>query len=115
MPRFALLAHDWPDPHWDLLLEAGSVLKAWRVHQPLDAPGPLEIEQNVDHRPLYLDYEGEVSGGRGSVRRDDGGIYEGALGEDLVDVILAGTRYQGRLTLYRHAEKVWWLNYEPVI
>jgi hypothetical protein len=31
MPRFVILAHDWPCAHWDFLVEAGPVLRAWRL------------------------------------------------------------------------------------
>lgn len=69
MPRFVVLAHDWPAPHFDLLIEAGGVLKAWRLAAE-PAPGAtVPAEPNADHRLLYLDYEGPVSGGRGTVRR----------------------------------------------
>jgi len=75
VPRFAVLEHDWPTRHWDLLLEEGPVLRAWRL---LAEPGPgvtVPAEPNADHRLLYLDYEGPVSGGRGTVRRWDAGTF----------------------------------------
>jgi hypothetical protein len=82
MPRFVILAHDWPRPHFDLLLEAGPVLKAWRL---LAEPVPdawVPAEPNADHRLMYLDYEGPVSGGRGEVRRWLAGTYRGELGDE---------------------------------
>ena len=42
MPRFVILAHDWPTPHFDLLLEAGAVLKAWRLLAEPVGPVPAE-------------------------------------------------------------------------
>lgn len=80
MPRYVILRHDWPAPHFDLLLEAGGVLKAWRLSaEPV--PGVwVPAEPNADHRPLYLDYEGPVSGGRGTVTRYAAGVYEGEIG-----------------------------------
>ncbi len=81
MPRFVILAHDWPAPHFDLMLEAGGVLKSWRL---LAVPVPgmaVPAEATDDHRLEYLDYEGPVSGGRGVVRRVDGGTFAGAVGE----------------------------------
>ena len=80
MPRYVILRHDWPEPHFDLLLEAGPVLKAWRL--PAEpTPGEwVPAEPNADHRRLYLDYDGPVSGGRGEVSRyaagewDDGDV-----------------------------------------
>ena len=99
MPRFAILAHDWPAPHLDLLLEAGPVLRAWRL---LGEPGaaPVPAEPNADHRPLYLDYEGPVSGGRGAVTRWDAGTFEWVEdGPDRVVVELRGAKLAGRFAL----------------
>ena len=81
MPRFVILAHDWPAPHFDLMLEVGGVLKSWRLlAEPM--PGvPVPAEPNDDHRLEYLDYEGPVSGGRGVVRRVDWGTFAGDVGE----------------------------------
>jgi hypothetical protein len=96
MPRFVILEHDWPSPHWDLLLEAGDVLRAWRL---LAEPAPgveVPAEPNADHRPLYLDYEGPVGGNRGAVRRWDAGTFEWVeQSAGRVAVSLHGTRLNG--------------------
>src|SRR5690348_11647704 len=63
MPRFAILAHDHPAPHWDLFLEAGPVLRSWRLAGPLVVNTPIAAAPAPDHRLVYLDYEGPVSGG----------------------------------------------------
>jgi hypothetical protein len=76
MPRFVILEHDWPARHWDFLLEDGPVLKAWRLLAEPVYGVDIPAEANADHRPLYLDYEGPVSGGRGSVMRWDAGSFE---------------------------------------
>ena len=79
MPRYAILTHDWPTPHFDLLLEAGGVLKSWRL---LAEPRPgvtVPAVANVDHRLHYLDYEGPVGGNRGTVTRYAAGEYEGDI------------------------------------
>lgn len=78
MPRFAILAHDWPAPHFDLLLEAGGVLKAWRLAG--EPTGPVAAAANFDHRLIYLDYEGKLSGDRGTVTRWDAGTFTGEPG-----------------------------------
>lgn len=75
MPRFAILEHDWPTRHWDLFLEAGGVARAWRLLEEPRAATEVPAEPNGDHRLLYLDYEGPVSGGRGAVRRWDAGTF----------------------------------------
>jgi hypothetical protein len=100
MPRFVILAHDHPAPHWDLLLEAGPVLRSWRLLAPLGAGAEVPAEPIPDHRLFYLDYEGPVSGGRGSVSRVDAGDF--SWEEDTatrVVVSLAGTRFHGRLVV----------------
>jgi hypothetical protein len=93
--RFAVLFHDWPTPHYDLLLERGGVLKAWRLKQePLSFP--LKAEPNFDHRLRYLDFEGELEGHRGSVSRWDSGFMTW-LSDD--DFELAGKKLRGRFRL----------------
>jgi hypothetical protein len=76
MPRYVVLAHDWPTPHFDLLLEADGVLKAWRLSGMPAAGAAVPGEPIADHRLLYLDYEGPISGDRGSVRRVAAGTVE---------------------------------------
>lgn len=95
MPRFVILSHDWPTPHWDLLLEAGPVLKAWRL---LSEPVPekwIPAERNADHRLMYLEYEGPLSGNRGSVRRWDAGDFDGAVEGDCWRIRVRGSRLRG--------------------
>jgi hypothetical protein len=113
MPRFAILAHDHPSPHWDLFLEAGPVLRSWRLSVPLDPDSPVPAEPAADHRLRYLDYEGPVSDGRGSVTRIDGGSFHWEADEpDRLTVRLAGTRYAGRLSL-RRDDSGWSAQFEP--
>lgn len=70
---FALLEHETADGvHWDLLVEqpGASLLATWRLaRNPLEHTGLIAGERIADHRRLYLDYEGPVSGDRGTVRR----------------------------------------------
>ncbi len=76
MPRFVVLTHDHPFLHWDLMLEQADALRTWRLKQPPDTQGPIAAEALPDHRLAYLDYEGPVSGDRGTVTRWDAGTYE---------------------------------------
>lgn len=76
MPRFAILDHDWPVRHWDLLLEDGAACLTWRLAAPPEAPGTIAATAAAPHRLAYLDYEGPVSGDRGTVVQWDAGTYE---------------------------------------
>jgi hypothetical protein len=104
MPRFVVLRHEGApgrELHWDLMLEEGDVLRAWAL---ANEPGPgatsCRAERLPDHRPLYLNYEGEVSGGRGTVTRMDAGVYTpGQTGNQRVIVKLNGVRLRGTATL----------------
>jgi hypothetical protein len=41
----------------------------------LAASNTVDAQRIADHRLAYLEYEGPISGGRGTVRRLDGGSY----------------------------------------
>src|ERR1700722_6865040 len=76
MPRFFVLTHCHPKLHWDFMLEHEGVLRTWRLVSPPDTDSTISAELLDDHRIAYLDYEGTVSGDRGTVQRWDGGMYE---------------------------------------
>jgi len=65
--RFAVLQHDHPFLHWDLLLEDGADAATWRLLRRPVLGEPLAAEPLAPHRLMYLSYSGPVSGGRGSV------------------------------------------------
>ena len=67
--RFVILEHDHPFLHWDLLMQHGEVLKAWRLLDRVTPKKWIPAQTLPDHRLLYLDYEGPVSNDRGSVHR----------------------------------------------
>ncbi len=107
MPRYVVLRHDGPrGVHWDLLLEAGGMLRTWALEQEPAAGAAIACQALPDHRLHYLDYEGPVSGGRGTVARWDGGTYEveSESADELV-VQLAGQRLVGRATLTREPDE----------
>jgi len=82
--RYAILQHTGiPDPHFDLLIETspGSLLATWRCPiWPITEPTPLT--RLNDHRRLYLDFEGPLTGNRGTVRRVETGLCKLHIGED---------------------------------
>ncbi len=105
--RFVVLAHDWPAIHWDFLAEADGVLRAWRLLAEPVVGVDIPVETNVDHRLLYLDYEGPVSGGRGSVSRWDAGTCDWLISnKDRVELALQGAKLKGH-TLLRRVDGAW--------
>jgi hypothetical protein len=76
VPRFVLLRHDWPELHFDLFLEAGGELQSWKLPADFTPSQPSPVIPGEPHRSLYLEYEGAVSGGRGTVTRWDHGEFE---------------------------------------
>jgi hypothetical protein len=108
MPRYVILRHDHPALHWDLMLEAGGMLRTWRLAAPPEPGVSIAAEPIGDHRTLYLDYEGPVSGGRGTVQRWDAGTFTGEVdAPDALTVRLEGQRLRGRLTLGRADSGEW--------
>ncbi len=119
--RFVLLRHgssaELAKPsHWDFMLEADGVLMTWElrrlpsswsaalqqraVSSPTTAPTTAPAIRLADHRLAYLDYEGPLSGNRGSVRCVDRGTYDVVkeCSERLV-VELQGSILSGAVTL----------------
>ena len=91
--RFVLLRHECPDEfgkpsHWDFMLEADDVLMTWQLRRlpsswsaalqqrAVSSPTTAPAIRLADHRLAYLDYEGPLSGKRGSVRCVDRGTYD---------------------------------------
>jgi hypothetical protein len=115
MPRFVILRHETlpgaeRPTHFDLMLEWGDTLRTWAL-PAFPTPGvELPCEELAPHRREYLDYEGEVSAGRGSVTRFAAGEYD-LLDErlDFVRVRLRGGALCGELCLTRNGPEftVW--------
>jgi hypothetical protein len=114
LPRWVLLEHDHPHLHWDLMLQCGDVLWTWRLEAPPGGAGGAVAAQRVaDHRPAYLDYEGPVSGNRGSVRRYDRGMFAWVERAPDVCVRLEGERLRGELRLAHTGGESWQAVYMP--
>ncbi len=117
MPRFVILEHTSPRGlHWDLMLQAGESLESWSLAEPPRPGATIAAEALPDHRPFYLDYEGPVSGGRGTVIRWDQGTYELEVREpDRIAIVLHGAKLTGRATLARSAESpaAWQFSFTP--
>ncbi|MCS6976772.1 MAG: hypothetical protein NZM31_07140 [Gemmatales bacterium] len=122
LPRWVLLYHDWPpDSHYDLMLQDGGRLLTWRLPEVPRSGVELTAERIADHRLIYLDYQGPISGNRGSVRRLDRGAYERLLWKDHeIVVAVRGKVLQGTLALRAPdlitepglSDALWTLKYE---
>ncbi|MHB1424494.1 MAG: DNA polymerase ligase N-terminal domain-containing protein [Gemmataceae bacterium] len=108
MPRFVILEHDYPLPHWDLMLEAGAMLRTWRLSSPPRRGEVIRAVAVFDHRLIYLDYEGPISGNRGRVLRWDHGNFTGQV-QDAKSIVvhLHGQRLQGVLRLEQEEGDSW--------
>ena len=99
MHRFVILHHQSPtDEHWDVMLETDSALTTWSV-PPLLSMGEsfaCPATRLPDHRKHYLDYEGKITGNRGTVARIDAGTYEQLSPEMYV---LHGVHFSGTLAV----------------
>lgn len=105
---FALLEHTTgSDRHWDLLVEVPGAerLPTWRLAaNPLEAAGAVRAERIADHRRVYLEFEGELTGGRGVVRRlDRGSAVVETIRQDEAAFTLAGERLRGGFEITRCA------------
>jgi hypothetical protein len=98
--RFAVLLHDHPFPHADLLLETGNTCWTWRILDRLTQTSPWVAERIANHRTFYLNYSGPVSGDRGSVTPwDQGRLVWLTACEQQVTVLVTGRVWTGRLEL----------------
>ncbi len=83
-PRFVILRHtpgtegtrgqspsEPVPPHFDWMFEVDGALKTWAT-EPLESFQQgisTKVEKLADHRVHYLDFEGDIGGGRGDVRQ----------------------------------------------
>ncbi len=112
--RFVVLAHDHPVLHWDLMLDRGDTLRTWRLEQEPQAGVDVVAVAIADHRRAYLDYEGPVSGGRGSVVRWDAGTFsELEESAERVAARFQGDRIRGTVSWMRGGEEDWIFIWEP--
>ena len=112
--RFVIQRHERePDPHFDIMLEREGRLRTWSAPGPPGSGSP-EARSLSHHRIAYLEYEGEISGGRGWVRIWDRGTYRPRVWEEQQVVVdLSGTRLRGRLSLSLIGEDRWTLEWTP--
>ncbi|MFG0260948.1 MAG: hypothetical protein ACF788_00950 [Novipirellula sp. JB048] len=80
-------------PHFDWMFEVGGILKTWAT-EPIESFQQelmIPVEKLADHRLRYLDFEGEIGGDRGTVRRVLAGDYHTI--QDAADRFVADLRW----------------------
>jgi hypothetical protein len=107
MPRFVVLRHETPPGsprglHWDFMLEQDGALRTWALAEEPRADCAIDAHELAVHRVAYLQYEGPVSGDRGSVARWDEGDFA-LLSEvaEHLELSLTGRRLFGHVRLER--------------
>jgi hypothetical protein len=106
-PRFVVLRHEPGERpqrplHWDFMIEVDAVLRTWALAGEPAVDLLIAAEALADHRLAYLEFQGPISAGRGSVTQWDRGTYR-MLSEsaDHLTVELAGHRLCGVANLTR--------------
>src|SRR4051794_38131373 len=109
MPRYVILQHEKPaaprpGTHWDFMLEHDGVLRTWALSHEPQIGAEIAADQLPDHRLFYLDYEGPVSDGRGTVAQWDCGQYEMiTIADNRLAIRLSGRRLNCTVDLLRAA------------
>lgn len=98
------------------MLEQAEDLLTWSL---LEIPGPgqsVPAESLPNHRKLYLDYRGPVSGDRGEVQPWDTGRFDWLQRDERQVVVhLCGQQLKGTVRLAKLSEggKSWSMTFEP--
>lgn len=117
MPRFVVLRHEMPETdtrpsHWDLMIESDvqtQSLATWALELAPDSGGEQAVRRLADHRTLYLEFQGPIPGGRGSVHSWDRGICSiSNASRDCWQLHLQGDRLRGHALLTREGDEEHW-------
>jgi hypothetical protein len=124
MGRTVLLLHELPDgsSHLDWMIQPGpdhggdTPLVSFRVALRIDSGewGCFLGERIADHRAAYLDFEGEIAGGRGRVRRvAEGDLRIEAYGGSLFRAAGRLGRARGVFSGFRRDDGAWAFSFDP--
>lgn len=100
--RFVLLKHDVEtksdrQSHWDLMLEWENELLSFELKRLPDEGVDTFVTRLPNHRKVYLDFEGAISGNRGIVHREAAGDYDVRCFEDRIELRLNSERLNARV------------------
>ena len=112
--RLVILRHHFPDGgngqffnHFDLMLQQDSKLATWQLQSLPELGQTVPAKRLPDHREAYLDYEGPVSGGRGSVEQIMAGTFEVCQkNDDCLEVLITSGDENQRLKIVSKSDAV---------
>jgi hypothetical protein len=112
-------AGDWRGDHYDWMFEVQGELLTWATEQWPSSQQAISVAARLlaPHRLMYLDYEGDVSGDRGSVQRVASGQHQlHRCEDDRYEFSIQGDR-TGTLLIYRtrpgSSSDGWTIEFEP--
>ena len=110
MPRFVVLKHIKDgEGHFDLMLQQSGLLLTFSFERFPEVGS--DCERIFDHRLRYLDFEGDIGDGKGTVEREDAGEYEvHSQTEKTFEVTLSGDRLAGSFRLIMKGPGRWVLS-----
>ena len=112
--RFVVLRHEPGESgpralHWDLMLEQRDGLRTWALESEPQIGQAVMATELPLHRKDYLDYEGPVSRGRGTVIQFDRGTYQViSEADDEIVLQLDGKQLVCQARLMRKANRQRW-------
>ncbi|MFH0974253.1 MAG: DNA polymerase ligase N-terminal domain-containing protein [Spirochaetota bacterium] len=116
--RFVIQHHAGKDEHYDLMIEQSDAdaLLTWKIGLAdmnlLLSGSHVNAERLADHRKEYLDYEGPVSKGRGSVRIFDRGECTPLTEKDNASgFMLEGRKLAGNIMLKKNENGFFTISY----
>ncbi len=97
------------------MLETDASLVTWRWHEIPSGPLTFQALRLAPHRLAYLDYEGEISGGRGHVERKVSGTYAPAVSPDTDSLIieLDAVQLRGHVKARHLQDDLWEFEFTP--
>ena len=114
MPRLVIQEHTRAgESHYDLMLESPQLLWTWRFQDLPGSETEQACERIQDHEIKFLDYEGDLSPGMGSVRIVEGGTFDLlSAREDQINFTARARKILGSCRLIRRDENKWVLKCE---
>ena len=114
MPRLVVQEHKRAgEVHYDLMLESSALLWTWSFADFPGGSSEQSCERIQDHDRKFLTYEGDLSGGNGTVSIVESGSFDLlAAREDEVCFTARSKNISGTCRLMRRDENEWVLQCE---